>query len=433
MRIRILILTLSTLISLPTFAIEIQQWVTSNGAKVLFVPAEDLPMIDIRMTFKAGSSRDGKLPGIAKLTNGLLVEGTGQLSPEDIAAQFEDVGAELGHDSLKDMAWTSLRLLSNLDNRAAIIDLFARVTSQPSFPVDAIERDRTSMLTQLKNSKKKIESVTADRFNSALYKNHAYDIGAKGTEASLKKITQSDLQQFHQRYYVAKNAALAIVGDLNRHQAEEMAEQLSHYLSEGEPAKKIEAVKATKAQTIEVDFDSTQTHIVMGMPVLSRKDDDYFPLYVGNHILGGSGFGSRLMSVIREEKGLSYSVYSYFMPMESNGPFELALQTANHQAQQARLLLKKLLKEFMAKPVTAEELDKAKKNITGSFPLKLDSNKKIVEYLAVIGFYDLPLDYLDSFNSKVEQVTAQQIKDAFNRRVHFDQLVEVIVGPRSEK
>lgn len=424
--------TFLSVLTLPVYALNIQHWNTSNGAKVLFVAAPELPMIDIRMVFKAGSSRDGQLKGIASLSNGLLVEGTGSLSSEEIAAKFEDVGAELGHDSLKDMAWTSLRLLSDLNNRDDIIDLYARVTALPSFPKAAIERDRTAMLAQIDIAKKKIESVTSDTFNSALYKNHAYDVGPKGTKPTLKQITRKDLQQFHQRYYVAKNASIAIVGDLNRAQAEKMAEKLSGYLKEGEAAQAIKPVKPTQAQTIKVDFDTTQTHIVMGMPVLSRKDADYFPLYVGNHILGGSGFGSRLMKIIREEKGLSYSVYSYFSPMESNGPFEMALQTANVNASLARQLLKSTLQDFMAKEVTADELIKAKKNITGSFPLKLDSNKKIVDYLAVIGFYDLPLDYLDTFNAKVEQVTAKQIKSAFNRRVKFDQLIEVIVGPHSE-
>lgn len=426
---RLLIATLLLLSTSQLYALDIKQWHTQNGAKVLFVETHDLPMIDIRMSFKAGSSRDGHLPGISRLTNALIVEGTGELSAENIADNIESVGAQLGHDSLQDMAWSSLRLLSNTPKRSDIIDLYARVTGLPSFPKDGIERDRTSMLTSLKSRKLSIGEVTGDAFNSALYKDHVYEIGSHGTEAALSAITQNNIKEFHQKYYVAKNATVAIVGDLTLQQAKQLSEDLTQYLKEGKAVDRIEPPKATTERVEFIDFDSTQTHIVQGLPVLSRKDKDYFSLYVGNHILGGSGFGSRLMSVIREEKGLSYSVYSYFSPMESKGPFQMAMQTANHQVTEARSLLDELLLEFIEKGPDADELLKAKKNITGGFALKIDSNSKIINYLAVIAFYDLPLDYLDTFNSKVEKVSIKDIKDAFKRRVKLDQMIEIVVGP----
>jgi len=428
---KFLITTLLFLSMNSAFALDIKQWQTNNGAKVLFVENHDLPMIDIRMGFKAGSSRDGELPGVSRLTNALIVDGTGKLSAEDIAEKMESVGAQLGHDSLKDMAWSSLRLLSDTPKRQEVIDVYARVTSLPSFPKDAIERDRTSMLTSLKSRKNSISDVTSDAFNLALYQDHEYAIGAHGTEAGLKAITQTNLFDFHQQYYVAKNATVSIVGDLTLPQAKKLAENLTQYLKVGHVVKAIKAPKQTHKKLELIDFDTTQTHIVQGMPVLTRKDPDYFSLYVGNHILGGSGFGSRLMSVIREDKGLSYSVYSYFSPMESKGPFQMAMQTANHQVDEARALLDSILEDFIEKGPTEDELLKAKKNITGGFALKIDSNSKIINYLALIGFYDLPLDYLDTFNSKIEKITTEDIKDAFKRRVKLDQMVEIVVGPTS--
>lgn len=411
------------------YALDIQKWRTDKGATVLFVQANDLPMIDIRMTFKAGSSRDGDYPGISRLTNALLVEGVDDYNAEQIAATMESVGALLGHDSLRDMAWSSLRLLSNTANKEEIIDLFARVTGAPLFPLDAIERDRTSMLTSLKSRQHQIDLVAQDALFQALYKDHVYQQGSHGTEAGLLAITQSDLKQFHQTYYVAENATIAIVGDLSLKEAKQMAFKLTTYLSRGEQAKALKKPLPTVADTQLIEFDATQTYISLGLPALTRKDDDYFSLYVGNHILGGSGFGSRLMSVIREEKGLSYSVYSYFSPMESHGPFQMAMQTANHQADEARALLRGLLTDFIKAGPTDEELLKAKKNITGGFPLKIDSNRKIVEYLALMGFYDLPLDYLASFNERVEAVTVESIQDAFARRVDLEKMIEIVVGP----
>jgi zinc protease len=415
-------------------ALDIKNWNTQNGARVLFVESHDLPMIDVRVTFKAGSSRDGELFGVSRLANALLVDGTGKYSAEDIAETFESTGAQLGHDSLRDMGFVSLRSLSDRALLDKTIDLFARVIALPSFPQDAIERDRRSMLIGLAERKKNIGAVVSDAFFEHVYEGHPYRMGSQGSEQTLRAITQQDLKDFHAQYYVANNATLAIVGDLTQQQAKQLAEQITTYLKPGKAAEKIAAIQPVEhkqIKTIKIPFKATQTHIQQGMPVLTRKDPDYFDLYVGNHILGGSGFSSRLMQEIREERGLVYSVYSYFLPMESNGPFEMSLQTSTENADQAVELLDSLLQDFIKNGPSEKELEHAKSNITGGFPLKIDSNKKIVEYLALIGFYDLPLDYLDSFNARVNAVTRESIKDAFQRRVNPANMTRIIVGEQS--
>ncbi len=415
-------------------ALNIKNWNTQNGARVLFVESHDLPMIDVRVTFKAGSSRDGKLSGVSRLVNALLVDGTGRYSAEDIAETFESTGAQLGHDSLRDMAFVSLRSLSEQAMLDKTIDLFARVIALPSFPQDAIERDRKSMLISLAERKKDISSVVEDAFFEHVYQGHPYRQGPQGSEETLRAITQQNLKDFHAQYYVANNATLAIVGDLTLQQAKQLAEQMTTYLKPGKVAEEIPPIMPSEQkqiETIKIPFKATQTHIQQGMPVLTRKDPDYFALYVGNHILGGSGFSSRLMQEIRENRGLVYSVYSYFMPMESNGPFEMSLQTSTVNAEQAAELLNKLLQDFIKNGPDEKELEHAKNNITGGFPLKIDSNKKIVEYLSLIGFYDLPLDYLNSFNDRVNAITRETIKDAFKRRVNPANMTRIIVGEQS--
>lgn len=416
----------------PVFALDIESWKTANGVKVLFVESHELPIVDVRLTFKAGSSRDGKIYGLSSLVNSLLVEGTGKYSAEDIALTFESTGSQQSHDSLRDMAWVSLRSLSDRTLLDKTSDLFARMVALPSFPQDAIDRDRNSMLVSLANRKTRIADVVEDAFFHHVYRDHAYEVGSHGSEETLKSIKQKDLIDFHSTYYVAKNASLSLVGDLTREQAKAYAEQLTQYLKPGQSAKPIAPARPTEtARTVNIPFKTTQTHIKQGMPVLSRKDPDYYALYVGNHILGGSGFSSRLMQEIRENRGLSYSVHSFFMPMENSGPFEMALQTKNHQAEEATALLQKLLNDFISNGPNEDELDHARKNITGGFPLKIDSNKKIVDYLAVIGFYDLPLDYLDNFNANILAVTREHIQDAFKRRVKPNNMTRIIVGGSS--
>jgi zinc protease len=150
---------------------------------------------------------------------------------------------------------------------------------------------------------------------------------------------------------------------------------------------------------------------------------------VGNHILGGGGLVSKLFEEVREKRGLSYTASSYFAPRRDNGPFRASLQTRNDQAEEALTVLQATIAEFIRRGPTGDELESAKKNITGGFPLRIDSNGEISGYLSVIGFYGLPLDYLEQFNRKIEAVTVADIKDAFQRRIHVDKFVTVLVGP----
>jgi zinc protease len=178
---------------------------------------------------------------------------------------------------------------------------------------------------------------------------------------------------------------------------------------------------------------ATQAHILLGYPGITRTDPDYFPLWVGNYILGGGGFVSRLTEEVRQKRGYAYSVYSYFMPLREAGPFQIGLQTKKEQAEEALDVVRATLDEFIAKGPSEKELKAAKDNIIGGFPLRIDSNRKIADYLAMIGFYGLPLSYLEDFPKNVEKVTAAQIRDAFRRRIDPGRLVTVVVGAADAK
>jgi zinc protease len=179
---------------------------------------------------------------------------------------------------------------------------------------------------------------------------------------------------------------------------------------------------------LRVFHPASQSHILIGVPGMSRNDPDYFPLYVGNYILGGGGFVSRLMNEVREKRGLAYSVYSYFMPMKQPGAFQIGLQTKKEQADGALALVRKTVADFVAQGPTEKELTAAKQNIVGGFPLRIDSNRKILEYLSIIGFYEMPLTYLDDFTSRVEKVTVAQIRSAYARHIRPEKMATVIVG-----
>lgn len=409
---------------------KIQHWTLDNSARVYFVETHELPMLQIRAVFDAGSSRDpAERPGVARLTGAMLDEGTGDLTADDIASQFEGLGAEFGAGVDRDMATVDLRSLSDSALLDPALDLFARVLAAPSFPAATLERQRAQAQVALQKDMQSPGAIAEKAFWRELYGDHPYARDPLGDEASLKSITREDLLAHHRRHYVGANAWLVIVGDASKRQARKIAERVVGQLPAGRAATPLPLVRTLyAAHWKQVAFPATQTHIFMGQPGMRRGDPDYFPLYVGNYILGGGGLVSRLSVEVREKKGLSYSVYSYFLPLRMPGPLMIGLQTKNAQRDEALKLVRKVLSGFVANGPTEQELTAAKKHITGSFPLRLDSNGKIAENLAVIGFYGLPLTYLDDFIPRIEAVTVEQIRKAFRQRVHPDQMVTVTVG-----
>ena len=434
MGIRSIVLLLGVLVSVSGQASpKIEHWQTENGARVYFVPAPELAMLDITVAFDAGAARDGKQSGLALSTNAMLNEGAAGLDTDQIAIAFEDVGAQFGNSSQRDMAILSLRTLTDKVAFAPALEMFTNVLSNPDFPLASYQRIQKQMLIGLQAEKQSPSAISSRAFYSNLYGKHPYSSMPTGNEESVSKLSLDELKVFYKQYYVAKNAVIVLVGAVELAEAKSIAEQVVSGLSVGQRAKQLPLVAPlSQEKTIVIDHPSSQTHIVMGQAGISRGDADYFSLYVGNHILGGSGLVSQLSNEIREKRGLSYSVYSYFRPMRELGPYQFGLQTRNDQAKEALEVMTNTLKAFSEKGPTEAELVAAKQNITGGFALRLDSNSKIADYLAMIGFYGLPLDYLESFKSKVNAVTVEQIKNAYSRRVQADKMITVLVGGETE-
>lgn len=431
-----ILLTLACLLlAEPLLAVpSIQSWHTSKGAKVLFVPAPGLPMLDIRVIFDAGSARDEYQGGLAVLTNSLLTESAGPWNADELAERLDFVGAELGNSALRDMALVSLRCLTDAKVLKTGIETLSAVLAKPAFAATDLERMREAMLASLKQEAESPASIASKAFYAALYQGHPYANNPNGTVESVKALNVKAVQAFHARYYVAANAVIAMVGDLSTEQAKAIAEELTAELPQGSHAELLPEPKplAGPVTTI-IDHPSSQTHIYLGQPGISRTDPDYFPLYVGNHVLGGSGLVSILSGEVREKRGLSYSVSSGFSPMRVAGPFSMGAQTRNDQAAEATAVMRKTLADFMQQGPTPAQLKAAQDNISGGFPMNIASNKKIVEYLGMIGFYDLPLDYLNQLVPKVLAVTPKQVKDAFARHLKPENFVLIQVGSQQPK
>lgn len=407
----------------------IQHWQSASGAKVLFVEDHDIPMLDVAVSFPAGSGFDaaGK-SGLAGLTHHLLDLGAEGLTEDDIARGMADIGAQFGGSFDQDRSSVSLRTLSHAAERDQALGIMARVIQRPLFRGEILAREKARVIAALKEAETKPESIADKAFNKAVFGTHPYALPISGEVASVENIFGKDLRDFYEAHYRASAAVVAIMGDVTRAQAEAIAEQMTAQLPTGAAPASLPDVARIAASEQRITHPASQSHILVGAPGMSRNDPDYFPLYVGNYILGGGGFVSRLMSEVREKRGLAYSVYSYFMPMKQPGAFQIGLQTKKEQADQALQLVRQVLGEFIAKGPTEKELVAAKQNIVGGFPLRIDSNRKILDYLSVIGFYDMPLTYLDDFTGKVEQVTVAQIRAAFARHIDPQAMATVIVG-----
>lgn len=410
-------------------SLDLQHWTTDEGARVYFMQAAELPMLDLQLMFAAGASRDGNLPGVALVTNGMLNEGIEGMDSGAIAAGFEKLGAQYSNSSHRDMALASLRTLTASDKLQPALDLFTRVVSQPTFPAEAFERLRNQLLASLQMRLQSPSALGSEAFWAALYPEHPYGSLPSGQPESLELLSTEMLAAFHRDYYTAGNAVIAMVGSVNREEAERIASRLSRALPQGPAAAPVVEPEPVEGRHEHVLFDSQQTHILIGQLGISRHDPDYAALYVGNQILGGSGFGSRLMEQIREKRGLSYSVSSSMVPMQAAGPFQISMQTRSDQVTQALEVIDSTLVDFVRNGPTEAELVRSKRQIMGEFPLSTASNNAIVGQLGIIGFYNLPLNHMQLFLDQVEKLSVADVRDAFQRHVDPPRSLIVTVGP----
>jgi zinc protease len=407
--------------------VKIEHWVAPSGARVYFVETHDLPIVDVAVDFSAGSVFDpaGKV-GLASLTQGLLDAGAGELDEERIAGMLVDTGARMSGSVDSDRAGLTLRTLSDKAEKEASLDLLRLILSKPNFPEAVVAREKARSISAIQEADTRPDSIAAKRFAAAIYPGHAY--GASATTESVSALTRDDLVAFHRDNYAARRSVVSIIGDVSRAEAERIAQFLTDGLPAGKAETSVPEVKLPVSETIKVAHPASQSHIHVGLPAVRRGDPDFFPLLVGNYSLGGGGFVSRLVKEVREKRGYAYSVYSYFAPRKLEGPFEIGLQTKRDQAADALRLVQEVLTGFMKTGPSQMELTAAKKNLIDGFGLRIDSNAKLLGYLSTIGFYGLPLTYLDDFPAKVGAVTAKGVREAFSRHVKPEHLVTVVVA-----
>lgn len=405
----------------------IQHWISDTGARVYFVPGDALPMLDVRVDFAAGSAYEPReQAGLASMTRGLLEAGTEGMDEQAISDASADSGANFGGGTDSDRAGFTVRTLSSATERDAAIALAARLIAHPTYPEAVLAREKARATAGLREALTRPGTLADRAFEAKVFGLHPY--GTQPSFESIAAIDRSALFAFHRKHYTARNATVTIVGNATRTEAERIAQKLTRELPTGEPMPPLAAPALPQGTVERIAHPSSQAHILVGMPGMAREDADYYTLLVGNHILGGSGLVSRLTREVRDARGFAYSVYSYFSPQAVAGPFQIGLQTRGSQADDALKVVDDVLKDFIAKGPTEEELEAAKSNLINGFGLRLDSNSKILDWVAMVGFYGLPLDWLDTYTEHVAKVTVDGIRDAFARRVQPSHFVTIVAG-----
>lgn len=411
-------------------AILTQKWTTPNGVQVIFYPAREVPMLNINIAFAAGSAYDGNQYGLSSLTTRLLNDGNGGLTADTLAEKIGNTGAQFQSDTNQDMVVLSLRTLTATAPLQTATEALRLIINHPDFPAAAFEREKEQQLTAIKQSLESPDETANQTFFQALYRNHPYAHPVNGNQMTVNGITRDNVRQFYQKYFVGSNATIVLVGDIDLPAAQHLVTLLTGDLPKGQPASPIPPAPALgEGKDIVVKFPASQTMVRLGQIGITHQAPDYFPLIVGNYILGGSGLVSQLATEIREKRGLTYGVYSQFSPMPGNGPFVISFSTKNADVNTAIDLSRKTLARFIEQAPSAQELTAAKDYLAGSFPLSLATNQSISNMLVKIAFYHLPDDFLDTYVRRINEVTADQIHQAFQKHIHTSQLLQVTVGP----
>jgi zinc protease len=425
--------------ALPAMAaLPIQHWQQANGARIYLVESRSIPMVDVQLDFDAGGRRDpAGQAGLADVTasmtgKGLLAQGgEPALDENQLSEAWADLGAGFGGGAGSDRMSFTLRSLTDRALLDRALQLAARQFGEPAFPDNVWQRDRQRIAASIREANTRPGTVAARAFDQRVYGSHPY--GVETTEASLAAISVDDMRRFWRAHVLPCRARVSIVGDVDRAQADALVAKLLSRLPQDPGACSAlppvpEVAPLAASATAAIPFQSAQAHVLIGQPGYKRDDPDYYALLVGNYILGGGGLVSRLSNEVREKRGLSYGASSWFSPGLHAGAFTVALQTRPDQAAQAVQVARDTVARFVAEGPTAEELKAGQDFLIGNFPLRLDSNRKLLDNVAAIAWNDLPLDYLDTWTDRIRKVTATQVREAMARKLQPNRMVTVIVG-----
>jgi zinc protease len=409
-----------------------QRLLLNNGLVLLTSEQRALPMVAIELVIDAGSRHEAApQAGLANLTAKLLTYGTKKRSALQISESLDFIGASLSTSASENVANISLTILKK--DLATGLELLADILASATFPQPEIERQKQAVIAAIKAQEEDPGAVAGRAFAAALFPQSPYGRPVEGTEASVKALQAQQLKDFFARYYRPNRSIMSVVGDVSQAEISQALTQALRNWSKGEVSVPPPAPSKIGApQTIRLNKQLTQANIILGHSGVPRRHPDYYAIQVMNYILGGGGFSSRAMDSIRNERGLAYSVYSYFGADQSHGSFQFVMQTKNESAGEAISLALDETRKLRDQPVSEQELNDAKNYLIGSFPLRFDTNRRVAGFLAQVELFGLGLDFAERYGELIGKVSQADVRRVAQQFLQPDQLITVIVGDQKK-
>lgn len=403
--------------------------ILSNNMVLLHAERKALPIVTLVMAVRAGSIVEPPdKAGLAYLTAALLNEGTKKRTSREISEAIEFVGSSLSASAGADYTTISLSILKKDIDLG--LDLLSDILMNPVFNEDEIKRKKRITKNWLIQQNEEPGAVASIAFSKTVFGKHPYARQVQGTVESLDLISRKDIIDFHNTFFAPNNTIMSVVGDISRDELKALLERhLGQWNQKNIPSTPLPNITTSDNPTvIRVNKELTQANIILGHLGISRDNPDYYAVIVMNYILGGGGFSSRLMDNIRDNKGLAYDVHSYFSANKFSGSFQAGLQTKNESANTAIDEVLNEMKRIRTEPVSDKELQDAKSYLTGSFPLRIDSNSKIAGFALAVEFHNLGLDYVDKFPFLINAVSQEDIMRVAKKYLDTRNYVLVVVG-----
>jgi len=399
----------------------------SNGLKVIVHAQRALPIVSMNLVARGGTVYDGETPGLAAMTAELMIKGTADRSSSEIAEEIESLGGSIASGANWDSCSVGITILSKHSQRA--FDVLSDVMRASVFPEEEIERVREQRLADILQDKSSPGALAWRRFCSAVFGRHPYGQPPDGTEQTVAALTRTQVRDFHASRFVPENVFLLVVGDADPADIVTMAERV---LGDWQTSKAVDGfipMPETAARRVQVVDrpNAVQTSVLVGHIGLSRNSDDYIPVFLMNTLFGGY-FGSRLNLNLRETRGYTYGAHSRFDARRQPGPFaagaEVRSETTDHAIEEVLAEMHRMREDL----VSAEELDKVKRYVTGSFPLLIETPAQVAQRIISIELYGLEKTYYNHFNSTVLSLTSDDIRGAAQRYLHPDSATIIAAG-----
>ena len=402
--------------------------VLNNGMVLLTSEQRALPMVSIELLIEAGSRYEpADQAGLANLTSKLLIYGTKQRTAVQISDTLDFIGASLEAGCGQDTTSVSMTVLKK--DLTTGLELLADVLTQSTFPQAEIDRQKQAIIASIRAAEEEPGIVAAKAFAAALFPDSPYGRPVEGSEASVKALQQKSLRDFFARNYRPNRSIIAVVGDVSEQEIAKALNGAFRNWAKGEPSgQALVPAKVGESKVLRINKDLTQANIILGHNGVARGNPDYYAIQVMNYVLGGGGFSSRAMDSIRNERGLAYSVYSYFAAEKSHGAFEFIMQTKNETALEAIRIATEEMRRMREQPVAEQELSDAKDYLIGSFPLRFDTNRKVAGFLSQVEYFELGLDYPDRYADLIRKVTRDDVQRVAKQYLQPERLITVIVG-----